>query len=125
MSIAGHTDQCRPRTHSTPTKMTLHPCGRLLGGFREVFELFSGKQRERPVRRGKMDSVPWKEGGLGVCHITLSQLYHWDDLMIKACFLKTQIYRNGMKSLKKLKSQKHITKGTLRANSSFLLQHFR
>lgn len=98
--------------------MTLHPRGRLLGGFHEIFELFSGNQRERPVRPGKMDSVPWKEGDLGVCRITLSQLYHWEDLMIKACFLKTQIYRNGMKTLKKLKSQKHITKRTLKANSS-------
>lgn len=24
----------------------------------------------------KDESVPWKEGALGVCHITLSQLYH-------------------------------------------------
>jgi len=71
--------------------------------------------------------LPWEDGfktlkerGLSVCHVTLSQLYRWEDLMIKACFLKTRIYRNGMEQLSKLKSQKHCTKGTVKANSPAL-----
>lgn len=59
-------------------KLWLKPCAPVADrweAFRKALS-YSVGNKESTGLPWKDDLVPWKEGGLGVCHITLSQLYH-------------------------------------------------
>lgn len=90
---------------------TLCPCVRSLGGFQESFELFSGKQREHWFALERWVDTLERRRSWCVSYYSESalSLRRFND---KSMFIQNTDLQEWNEVIKKLKSQKHIAKGS-------------